>query len=83
MASSKGFNDMARTTLDVKGLICPLPVLRANKALRPLTPGDELEVLVTDPAAPADFKAFSETTGHTIIESDESDGIFTIVLQKS
>jgi len=74
---------MARTTLDVKGLICPLPVLRANKALRPLTSGDELEVLVTDPAAPADFEAFSETTGHAIIETGEADGVFTIVLQKT
>ena len=74
---------MARTILDVKGLICPLPVLRANKALRVLVTGDELEVLVTDPAAPADFAAFSETTGHTIIESHESDGVFVVVLKKS
>ena len=75
---------MARTILDVKGLICPLPVLRANKALRQLATGDELEVLVTaDPAAPADFEAFSETTGHTILESGENDGVFVVVLRKS
>lgn len=74
---------MARTVLDVKGLICPLPVLRANKAIRSLASGDELEVLATDPAAPADFESFSETTGHSILESREDDGVFVIVLSKS
>lgn len=74
---------MARTVLDVKGLICPLPVLRANKAIRALASGEELEVLATDPAAPADFESFSETTGHAIVESREDDGVFVIVLSKS
>ncbi|MEL0107279.1 MAG: sulfurtransferase TusA family protein [Rhodospirillales bacterium] len=74
---------MARTVLDVKGLLCPLPVLRANKALRPLSAGDELEVLTTDPAATADFEAFCETTGHTIVTSHEDDDVFVIVLCKS
>ena len=74
---------MARTTLDVKGLVCPLPVLRANKALRGLKAGDELEVEVTDPAAPADFEAFSQTTGHVIVQSSEENGVFVVVLRKS
>lgn len=73
---------MSRTTLDVKGLACPLPVLRANKALRALGTGDELEVLATDPAAPADFIQFCETAGHGLVSSDESDGVFTIVVKK-
>jgi len=73
---------MSRTTLDVKGLACPLPVLRANKALRPLAPGDELEVLATDPAAPADFVQFCETAGHALVSSDETGGVFTIVVKK-
>jgi tRNA 2-thiouridine synthesizing protein A len=70
------------TTLDVQGLQCPLPVLRANRALRSLVPGEELHVLATDPAAPADFDAFCRTTGHSLIASEETDGVFSIVIKK-
>ncbi len=73
---------MARTILDVKGFACPLPVLRANKSLRGLESGDELEVLATDAAAPADFEAFAETTGHIVIDNREENDVFVIVLQK-
>jgi tRNA 2-thiouridine synthesizing protein A len=74
---------MTRTVLDVKGLNCPLPVLRANKALRRLEAGDELAVLATDAAAPKDFESFCEAAGHVLIESAELDGVFTIVLRKA
>jgi tRNA 2-thiouridine synthesizing protein A len=74
---------MSRTVLDVKGLNCPLPVLRANKALRPLAAGDELAVLATDPAAPKDFVSFCEAAGHTLVDNQEKDGVFTIVLRKA
>ena len=50
--------------LDAQGLKCPLPVLRARKALRDVAPGGLLTVLATDPAAPRDFRAFCEQTGH-------------------
>jgi tRNA 2-thiouridine synthesizing protein A len=73
---------MATSTLDVRGLACPLPVLRANKALRGLAAGDELTVLATDPAAPSDFRSFSESSGHQLVASSETDGVFTIVLRK-
>jgi tRNA 2-thiouridine synthesizing protein A len=71
------------TTLDVRGLACPLPVLKANKALRALAPGARLEVLATDPAAPADFAAFAAETGHALLESGAgADGAFRFVLQR-
>lgn len=73
---------MTRTVLDARGLSCPLPVLRANKAMRMLAVGDELEVLATDPAAPKDFEAFSATAGHALVESDVRDGMFVMVLRK-
>lgn len=57
------------TVLDVKGLKCPLPVLRAKKALAALEPGAVLEVEATDPAALKDFPAFCEMTGHVLLES--------------
>jgi tRNA 2-thiouridine synthesizing protein A len=73
---------MPITTLDLKGLQCPLPVLRANKALRLLQAGDELRVLATDRAAAKDFDNFCSTTGHHLITCEEADGVLTIVIRK-
>ena len=73
---------MADTTLDVQGLTCPLPVLKANKALRALAPGDKLTVLATDAASVADFNAFSRETGHAILSFSESQGVYRFVLRK-
>ena len=71
------------TTLDVQGLSCPLPVLKANKALRGMAPGAVLTVLATDPAAAKDFAAFSQETGHELLSStaDES-GVLRFVLRR-
>jgi tRNA 2-thiouridine synthesizing protein A len=74
---------MATATLDAQGLKCPLPVLRANKAMRPLAVGDTLEILATDPAASKDFAAFCETTGHELMESGEKDGVYTFLIRKA
>ena len=60
---------MADAHLDARDLICPLPVLKARKALASLSPGDRLEVLTTDPAAPADVAAFCDAAGHTLVET--------------
>ena len=60
---------MADQTLDAKGLNCPLPILRAKKALTALPAGATLEVLATDPGAVKDFEAFCRTTGHELLES--------------
>jgi tRNA 2-thiouridine synthesizing protein A len=55
--------------IDARGLICPLPVLRARKALAALRPGDLLRIKCTDPAAAADFPAYCQTAGHTLVET--------------
>ncbi len=73
---------MADQVLDARGLSCPLPVLRASKALRSLDAGRRLRILATDPAAPRDFAAFCETTGHVPISMDEEDEHFVIVIEK-
>ncbi len=69
------------TTLDVKGLGCPVPVLRANRAIKELIPGDILEVLATDSGAPDDFEIFCETTRHKLLSSGERDGVFVIRIE--
>ncbi len=73
---------MPRTVLDLKGLSCPLPVLKANKAIKELIPGDVLVILATDPAAPKDFEVFCENTGHELTSVTDDEGFFEIVLTK-
>lgn len=53
--------------LDLSGLKCPLPVLKARKALRDYDDGTEVSVRVTDPKAPADFRALCDTVGHELL----------------
>ena len=55
--------------LDVRGLICPLPVLRARKALKTMESGDFLRVLCTDLAAASDFPAFCRSAAHDLVET--------------
>jgi tRNA 2-thiouridine synthesizing protein A len=59
--------------LDVKGLNCPLPILRTKKALSELVSGQVLHVLATDPGAVKDFQAFAKQTGNQLLSSSESD----------
>lgn len=73
---------MTETVLDLKGLSCPLPVLRANKALRAMAAGARLRVLATDPASVKDFQAYSAQTGHALVAFSEDRGTFSFVLQK-
>ncbi len=61
---------MDERVLDARGLICPLPVLRARKILMGLPPGAVLDVQATDPAAEADFQAFCEATGHRLLATE-------------
>jgi tRNA 2-thiouridine synthesizing protein A len=68
--------------LDLQGLRCPLPVLRAQKALRSLAPGACIVVLATDPGAVKDFAAFAEASGHRLLESSEANGIYRFRLER-
>ena len=70
-------------TLDTTGLLCPLPVLKAKRALRPLAAGAVLEVLATDPGAVEDFKHFCQATGCELLESSERPGgVLRFLLKK-
>ena len=60
--------------LDVRGLICPLPVLRARKALKAMKSGELLRVSCTDPAAASDFLAFCRTAPHDLVETGQECG---------
>jgi tRNA 2-thiouridine synthesizing protein A len=68
--------------LDVRGLNCPLPILRAKKALADLASGQVLRVLATDPGAVKDFQAFAKQTGNPLLSQSEEEKVFTFYLQK-
>ncbi len=69
--------------LDARGLNCPLPILRAKKAIATLATGETLQILATDPGSVKDFEAFARQTGNTLLESRESGGEFVFLMQKA
>lgn len=71
------------TTLDTKGLNCPLPVLRAKKAIKDVPPEGILQVLATDPGAPKDFEAFCRATGNQLVDWKEENGVYTFNIKKA
>ena len=68
-------------SLDAKGLICPLPILKAKVELTKMQPGEILHVEATDPHATIDFEAYCARTGHKIINLHEKDGIIEILIK--
>ncbi len=74
---------MADVVLDAKGLNCPLPILKAKKALKDVPPGGTLQVIATDPGSVADFEAFCRTTGHQLMDSSADGGTYTFLIKNS
>lgn len=68
--------------VDARGLNCPLPILKAKKALATLTSGQVLKVTATDPGSKRDFEAFARQTGNTLIGQIEAAGAWTFFLKR-
>lgn len=68
--------------LDVKGLHCPLPILRTKKALSEMVSGQVLRVMATDPGAVKDFQAFAKQTGNDLLSSAEIDQVFEFFFRR-
>lgn len=69
-------------TLDVTGLQCPLPVLKARKRLQALPAGARLVVTASDPASVIDFPHFCAEAGHRLLEQRAGDGVYVFTLEK-
>jgi len=69
--------------LDAKGLRCPLPVLKARKAMKDLPAGGRLRVLATDPGAIKDFEAFCKTTGYRLLTASQDGDVLTFEIEKT
>lgn len=74
---------MADVSLDTKGLNCPIPILKAKKAMSDVPAGGTLEVLATDPGAVADFEAFCRKTGHELVEHSEDGGVYRFIIKNA
>jgi tRNA 2-thiouridine synthesizing protein A len=69
--------------LDAKDLKCPLPVLKARKAMRDVAPGGVLRVFATDPGAVGDFQHFCDVTGYRLLSHKEEAGVLVFEIEKS
>ncbi|MFC6141038.1 sulfurtransferase TusA family protein [Paraburkholderia silvatlantica] len=68
--------------VDARGLNCPLPILRAKKALADMESGQVLKVLATDPGSQRDFAAFAKQTGNEIVESSKQEETFVFLMRR-
>ncbi|MGE5104423.1 MAG: sulfurtransferase TusA family protein [Betaproteobacteria bacterium] len=68
--------------LDARGLNCPLPILRAKKALSDMTSGQILRIVATDPGSVKDFEAFAKQTGNALVDQAAAGKEFTFFLKK-
>ena len=74
--------DHPETLLDLSGLLCPLPVLKARKALLALPAGSELVILATDPMAAVDMPHFCNEQGHQLLEQSNEAGVLRFKVRK-
>ena len=70
------------TTLDFKGLSCPLPIVKTAVAIKKLQPGGLVEVLATDPGSVADFTAWCRSTGNELAEHTAQGGVYRFVIRR-
>jgi len=75
-------NQAITRTLDLKGLSCPLPIVKTAQAMKEIASGDIVEALATDPGSVADFAAWATTTGNELVERTTEDGVFRFVIRK-
>ncbi len=72
----------AQKEIDTRGLNCPLPILKAKKALSEMASGETLKVISTDPGSVRDFKAFARQTGNELLDQQTLGSEFVHVLKR-
>ncbi|MFN0301697.1 MAG: sulfurtransferase TusA family protein [Burkholderiales bacterium] len=73
---------MADKILDTKGLNCPLPIIKAKRALGEIQVGGLLEILATDPGSVKDFQAFCRQTGHELVSSAQDGAVYNFLIKR-
>ena len=75
--------DLDVLEVDATGLACPMPLLKAKRALNAMQPGQRLRVLATDQGSVRDFRVFAEQSGNRLLASSQKDGVYSYLLEKS
>ncbi|MDY6967591.1 MAG: sulfurtransferase TusA family protein [Spirochaetota bacterium] len=70
-------------TMDLKGLPCPMPVVKASKGIKDVEIGQVVEVLSTDPGALTDFPAWARTSGNEILKTEQDDDVIKIYIKRN
>ena len=70
-------------TVDTKGELCPVPVVKLALAIEELQPGETVELIATDPGSKADIPAWAEMTGHTLLRAEHRGDIYIFLVQKT
>jgi len=68
--------------IDAQFMKCPMPVLRAARALRGMAAGEKLRVLATDPACVLDFREFCKEAGHALVAASETRGVYSFTIRR-
>lgn len=70
-------------TLDAKKLSCPLPILKTKKAIMEIGVGEYLEILATDPGSESDFQAWTNSTGHELVERSMDSDVYRYIIKRT
>jgi TusA-related sulfurtransferase len=73
----------AQQTLDCRGLLCPLPIIKLSKAIKAIQVGEVVEMLATDPGSVPDVQAFQAQTGHAILSSAQEGEVYRFLIRRS
>lgn len=72
----------ADKTLDCSGMLCPVPVIKTSKAIKEIQIGQVLQMIATDPGAPADMEALARQTGNELLDSHQEDGKYIFFFRR-
>ena len=75
-------NQAIAIELDLKGLTCPMPLLKTKQALNKMQSGELVRVIATDPASERDFKVFADQSGNQLLSSEKTDACYCFTLKK-
>ncbi len=73
----------ADMTLDCRGILCPMPVIRVSQAVKKINVGQVIEMLTTDPGSVPDMEAWSNQTGHQLLSRNEREGVYTFYIRRT
>jgi len=76
-------SDAIHTTVDAKGLSCPMPIVKTAQAAKLVPSGELIEVFATDAGSVKDFAAWTRSTGNSIVEQTEDDGVYRFVIKRA